>query len=80
MLYRDDRQVHARLFQHELVRHDRAGKWYLYRPGVARQRLTIQQAVDVALAWQDDGGHIYLGRPGGNRFDHLVSQALEAAK
>lgn len=69
-----DRTVHARLSNGtEIVRYDRAGKWYAEAPSkkrIPRQLLTITQAVEMALA--DPGTEVLMGRPGGAKFDALM--------
>lgn len=68
-----DRTVHARTrLGNEVVRYDRAGKWYVESSSLPRQRLTLAQAVKMALA---PGAEVYFGRPGGGRFDAAVRDA-----
>jgi hypothetical protein len=82
----NDRRVHARSDEMEIVRYERAGKWYLeplnrgdeYRK-IHRQRVSLRQAVIYAL-WAEreaPGGLICLGVPGGGSFDRLVERASE---
>lgn len=63
-----DRRVHA---SHEggweVVRYDRAGKYYLEHPRERRQLLTLLQAVTQAGR---PGWTVHLDLPGGQRFDH----------
>jgi hypothetical protein len=70
-----DRTVHAELDGvGQVVRYDRAGKWY-YEPPVGRRRaLTIKQAVDKAAEMVSCGGKVYLKRPGGSTFDAFVAR------
>ena len=70
-----DRTVHARYPGMEIVRYDRAGKWYL-EPVAAplrRQQVTLRVAAAQAV-WgaNNKGGVVLFGRPGGLRFDALV--------
>jgi hypothetical protein len=70
-----DRTVHASYDGMEIVRYDRAGKWYLEptNPMLKRQAVTISQAVSQAL-WAEAHvmGRIFLGRSGGKVFDAKV--------
>lgn len=75
----DDRIVHARWAQMEVVRYDRAGKWYLEPVGAVspRQQVTLKQAAEYAVwARNEREGHLYLDMPGGSRFDLLVDRML----
>lgn len=67
----NDRTVHARARGGgEVVRYDRAGKWYLENsPEGGRVQITLDEAVFLAI---QDGAEIFLGRPGGRRFDACV--------
>lgn len=77
-----DRTVHARYPGLEIVRYDRAGKWY-FEPidsSLPRQKVTVKQAADAAVwarGYYDEGAHIFLGKAGGTRFDHLVQHDNE---
>lgn len=78
----DDRRVHARYTDMEIVRYDRAGKWYLEPtiPGLKRQHVTISDAARAAR-WgiaNADGSHTP-GIPGGGAFDRLVEISEEEA-
>lgn len=67
-----DRTVHATnaAIRYEVVRYDRAGKWYLEEPG-RRRPLTLLEAVKEA-EWIDYcNGDVRLGLPGGGAFDRL---------
>lgn len=64
-----DRRVHARMPNGvEVVRYDRAGKWYEESEG-QRKHIGINQAVDDALL---PGAYVFLGVPGGQTFDAKV--------
>jgi len=64
-----DRMVHAVTYDGvEVVRYDRAGKWYL-EGRFARVPTTLNGAVQTAIK---NSGDIRLGLPGGGRFDALV--------
>jgi hypothetical protein len=72
----DDRVIHGRTpYGEEIVRYDRAGKWYVEKPGVARRQVSLVQAVRHATK---PGSVVYLGRPGGRTFDSRVQQMREA--
>lgn len=66
-----DRRVHARTSDGaEIVRYDRAGKWYLEpTDGTRRRQLTLAEAID--LATQPDST-TFLRLPGGGAFDRAV--------
>lgn len=70
-----DRRVHA---EHpdgtQVVRYDKAGKWYVERAGDPRQAVTIAQAVREALR---PSMRVRLGVPGGATFDRLYSGAWQ---
>ena len=68
--YATDRRVHARLPDGtEVVRYDRAGKWYLEHPELPNRRhVTLQEAVEAV---GELGTVVYLKTIGGNRFDEL---------
>jgi len=67
---RSDRCVHARMHNGiEVVRYDRAGKWYEEHPDGSRKKPTLGQAVnDAALP----GVTVIFGLPGGSMFDDWV--------
>lgn len=75
----DDRIVHARFRTGlEVVRYDRAGRWYFEKEGDKRQRVTIQQAVTLVrrgLAEREPTVEVFPGRPGGGAFDRKVGLA-----
>ena len=59
-----DRTVHARwLNGSELVRYERAAKWYLEHPHYARELVTAPEAVEAMLG----ADVVYLDRPGGKQ-------------
>lgn len=63
----NDRTVHARCpLGNEVVRYDRSGKWYVESSHLKRERLTLKQAVQMALA---PNAEVFLGLPGGKLFD-----------
>ena len=69
-----DRTVHAWSENgQELVRYDRAGKWYLEKDGEPRRLLTLMHAVAYATRMPD--WHINFGEPGGKRFDAACRKA-----
>lgn len=69
---KDYRTVHARYEGMEIVRYDRAGKWYLepLDPSLRRQHVTLAKAVQAAI-WGAafTNGRAFLGKPGGAAFD-----------
>lgn len=71
-----DRRVHASAEGEEIVRYDRAGKWYieLVEPSPhapARQAVKIAQAVSRAVELVEQGGEVHLGLYGGGMFDAM---------
>lgn len=74
----DDRTVHARYRDMEIVRYDRSGKWYLEPTiaGVRRQHVGIRDAARSAK-WgiENADGVAFAGLPGGRSFDRLLQEA-----
>jgi|JI10StandDraft_1071094.scaffolds.fasta_scaffold14615_9 hypothetical protein len=76
-----DRTVHAKVPSRgghlELVRYDRAGKWYiegtLPEHGL-RSSVSVQEAISCARKWMRRGGSHYAGLPGGQVFDRGVAR------
>lgn len=67
---RSDRRVHAFCVEYEVVRYDRAGKWFIEFGSLEpRRRLTLASAVDAAVETWDHGGSPKMGVPGGGAFD-----------
>lgn len=74
-----DRTVHCTIVPHfgeriELVRYDRAGKWF-YESGNTRRQITLDEAAAMcderpAVIWHE-------GRPGGRMFDARVRAMRE---
>lgn len=65
-----DRRIHARSpMGYEIVRYERAGKWYVEGEGGLRIRIPIVEAVRLSTL---PGVSTQLGVPGGGRFDALV--------
>jgi hypothetical protein len=77
-----DRTVHAACGEWQVVRYDRAGKWYVeYDPPRMRpaQRVSVKQAARLAVKMhREAAGHFYLDRPGGATFDRLVDDLINA--
>ncbi len=76
-----DRTVHAVLEDgRQVVRYDRAGKWYIeplgYPDTAKRRPVSLQEAVAVAAQTR---GTVYYGRPGGGLFDKRVATARLAS-
>lgn len=70
-----DRIVHATSDDGlELVRYDKAGKWYIepLDKSLPRQKVTIYEAVTVAIHWEKHYGSVVYDQPGGNRFNQLI--------
>lgn len=72
-----DRTVLARFSQDgtEVVRYDRAGKYYLESP-TERRRVNLLHAVARTM-W--GGGEVFLGKPGGSAFDREYRREVDAA-
>lgn len=71
-----DRTVHARdTAGNELVRYDKAGRWWVEKDGARHRVATVKDAVDHALAMERAGGEILLFQPGGQQFDSKVRGA-----
>ena len=71
-----DRRIHAELPDgSEVVRYDRAGKWFHEGPGL-RRKITLGQAAVLACS---RGAVIKPGIPGGGLFDLRVKKAREEA-
>ena len=71
----DDRTVHAEFGEQQLVRADRSGKWYL----VTKNKINLAEAVEFAQTWQQQGGNVYLDRPGGAQFDAQLRKRQTSA-
>lgn len=74
-----DRKVHARSPEMEVVRYDRAGKWYLEPEhfSLPAQHVTVKEAARYAVwAANEANGQIFTGLPGGAMFDRLVARGL----
>lgn len=72
----EDRTIHAiRVGVGELVRYDKAGKWYWEPYGGKREALTLGQAVERAM-WCQEIGRILFNQRGGTTFDSRVRQAM----
>lgn len=71
-----DRTVHARSGELEIVRYDRAGKWYVeFDPPRMRPafRVSLREAASLAV---DRRAEVFFGKPGGGSFDRLFSRLL----
>lgn len=68
-----DRTVHASISGAEIVRYDRAGKWYLEPTIGRRQHITLREAALKARYWEQNvAGAIFFGRSGGSAFDRIA--------
>lgn len=67
----DDRQVHAvTLDGRQIVRYDRASKWYVETSWpYSRRQIDLREAVRLA---RTPGATVVLGASGGRRFDAAV--------
>jgi hypothetical protein len=73
----DTRRVHARLTGVvEVVRYDRAGKWYVEPVAGRRWRVSMQEAAQHAAR---HGLVPNYGLPGGATFDGALRRLLDAA-
>jgi hypothetical protein len=72
-----DCTVHAEYGPDQIVRYDRAGKWWLESstPLTARRRLSLAGAVQLASQWPPEC--VYLNRPGGQAFDRAFRAVLD---
>ena len=70
-----DRIVYAERPGVQLVRYERAGKWYEEFEDGSRHPCNLAYAVDRALELEDEGGVIYLRQMGGTMFDAKVRKA-----
>ncbi len=72
----NDRRVHAANSKMEVVRYERAGKWYLepVDPALPRQNVSVRDAAAYVLWWanQSDPMDHHEGLLGGSRFDALI--------
>lgn len=75
MTSEDTRTVHARGGEIELVRYDKAGRWWVEGNGSKERVKTVADAVAIALMFERNGGEILLHQPGGNQFDSKVRGA-----
>jgi len=71
-----DRTVHARMANgDEIVRYDRAGKWFHERATFGREHVSLPRAVDLATR---RGSDVFFDRPGGSSFDAAVRRERKA--
>lgn len=76
---KQDRTVHAYGRGYEIVRYDRAGKWYVESVDGSRRAVTLDQAVREALHISKRGsGDVHFGLPGGSAFDARYRRSLKA--
>lgn len=78
----NDRIVHASGgdLAVELVRYDKAGKWYIEPrdKSLPRQHVNIDQAVQVAIYWwYNTNGSPQFDQPGGLQFNRLLRKAVK---
>lgn len=74
-----DRTVHAEDADYQLVRYDRAGKWWVepkYSGGlVPARRVSLAEAVQAAWTMSANGGYIHLRLPGDQSFDAAIRRS-----
>ena len=71
-----DRTIHAVCADgREIVRYNRAGKWYVEHTS-GRVHLSLQSAAEIAAVTTRLGGKVYFGRAGGLAFDKRVRDYL----
>lgn len=71
-----DRRVHATSAAgDEVVRYDRAGRWWLERADGTRAPLRLTTAVAEAIVFARTGGRVHLGLLGGRQFDVAYRRA-----
>lgn len=71
-----DRRVHAVLPDGtEVVRYDRAGKWYLEKQGTQYRKVLVQDAARKASV---PGAGVTFDLPGGKQFDSIVRKRRAA--
>lgn len=69
----NDRTVHATTGDGtEIVRYDRAGKWYLEQKDGTRRQVSVKEAAELVIS--DRSSRWFRGRMGGSRFDGLIIQ------
>lgn len=66
-----DRRVHACFGREEIARYDKGGKWWIEGPSW-RDPIPVDEAAQIAEAWERDGGEVFFGLPGGTAFDRKV--------
>jgi hypothetical protein len=71
----EDRIVHASNDQVEVVRYDKAGKWYIepLDRSLPRQAVSVKDAAKHAVwLWYQGNGTVHFDRPGGAIFNRKV--------
>jgi hypothetical protein len=71
-----DRTVHAEKQVCEIVRYDRAGKWYIEPFSGRRRRVGVRSAATEAAT--ASGMRVHFGLRGGAAFDRAVRRALDS--
>jgi len=72
-----DRKVHAFAENgSEVVRYDRAGKWWVEHPAgslLPARQVSMREAARIAIEfWYERGGSVNFGVPGGSAFDREI--------
>ena len=73
-----DRRVHAECATFEVVRYERAGKWFVESKVklVPAEHVGVSEAARRAISAEALGGEINYGVPGGQVFDLKVQRCL----
>lgn len=71
-----DRTVHAACDCQEVVRYNRAGKWWIEMRDGTRYPSSLAEAVSEAIGCEMCDGVIFFDRPGGTTFDRKVKAQL----
>lgn len=76
----EDRRVHVASDEFEVVRYERAGKWYIEPtdPGGKRQHVNIDQAVDFAYHLMHENSRVLLNVPGGALFEKRLRDRIKS--
>lgn len=71
-----DRIVHARSFDRhqEIVRYDRAGKWWVENSDGTRRHVGVREAAELARFYVRWGGTVFTRMPGGSTFDRIIER------
>lgn len=77
----EDRRVHATLGNGaEIVRYDRAGKWYYEHEPIGAQPVRRQLSLTEAVQFVGDEDEWHDGLPGGTQFDRRLKLKFDSAR